>query len=229
MRIGIVGSGNMAAALGEGWARAGHELLIGGRSPQKSAELAARIAQAAGDTAPGRAAGSVPAPRAVSPREAAEQGDAILLAVLWDGVEEALAGAGAGDGALAGKLVLDCSNATEHGVGTLLTAPGSSAAQRVAELAPGAHVVKAFHLFPAAQWASPQEPAATVPLCGDDEGALETAAALVRDVGGVPAVLAGGLARARQLEEAAGFVIGLAFSGANPAAAIPRVEVAAAP
>ncbi|MDW5593875.1 NAD(P)-binding domain-containing protein [Conexibacter stalactiti] len=221
MRIGTIGSGTMAAALGSGWARAGHELLIGGRSPERSAALAARLGASA---------------TAVTPRAAAEQADALLLAVLWEGVEEALTAAGGADGALAGKLLIDCSNAVEHGIGTLLTPPGEAAAQRVAALAPGAHVVKAFHLFPAAQWeggpasAAPGDatpaPGPVVPICGDDPAALETAFQLVRDVGGRPFTL-GPLARARQLEEVAGFVIGLAFGGADPAAAIPAVPAAA--
>ncbi|MFE0495999.1 NAD(P)-binding domain-containing protein [Streptomyces albidoflavus] len=29
MRIGILGTGRLAAALGEGWSRAGHEVAIG--------------------------------------------------------------------------------------------------------------------------------------------------------------------------------------------------------
>ncbi|HST41109.1 MAG TPA: NAD(P)-binding domain-containing protein [Conexibacter sp.] len=227
MRIGTIGSGTMAAGLGAGWARAGHELLIGGRSQERSAALAAQLGAPA---------------RALTPSAAAEQADAVLLAVLWEGVEEALRAAGGSDGALAGKLLIDCSNAVEHGVGTLLTPPGEAAAQRVAALAPGAHVVKAFHLFPAAQWeGGPAAPASSgdatpapaavppgpvVPLCGDDPAALETASQLVRDVGGRPFVL-GPLARARQLEEVAGFVIGLAFGGADPAAAVPAVPAAA--
>jgi 8-hydroxy-5-deazaflavin:NADPH oxidoreductase len=32
MRIGILGTGNMGTALGEGWRAAGHDVLIGGRS-----------------------------------------------------------------------------------------------------------------------------------------------------------------------------------------------------
>jgi predicted dinucleotide-binding enzyme len=50
---------------------------------------------------------------------------------------------------------------------------------------------------------------------------------LVRDAGGRPAVL-GPLSRARQLEEVAGFVIGLAFSGVDPSSAIPRIPAPAA-
>ncbi|MGP3948918.1 NAD(P)-binding domain-containing protein [Streptomyces sp. 7N604] len=43
MRIGILGTGDMADALGTQWARAGYELLIGGRTPSRAAALAERI------------------------------------------------------------------------------------------------------------------------------------------------------------------------------------------
>jgi hypothetical protein len=59
-------------------------------------------------------------------------------------------------------------------------------------------------------------------MCGDDPRALRIVGSLVRDVGGVPAVI-GGLDRARQLEEVAGFVIALAFAGVDPRQAIPAV------
>ncbi len=98
-------------------------------------------------------------------------------------------------------------------------------AEHVADWAPGAHVVKAFHLFAADQWAE-GKPEVTVAMAGDDQSALDTVARLVRDAGGRPAVL-GPLRRARQLEEVAGFVIGLVFAGVDPSSAVPRVEVAA--
>ncbi|MEY9854641.1 putative dinucleotide-binding enzyme [Catenulispora sp. GAS73] len=59
-------------------------------------------------------------------------------------------------------------------------------------------------------------------ICGDDPAAVRLVGRLVRDVGAVPAVF-GTLDRVRQLEEAAGFVIGLAFAGTDPNSAIPRV------
>lgn len=37
MRIGVLGTGNMAEALATQWARAGHELFIGGRARPKAA------------------------------------------------------------------------------------------------------------------------------------------------------------------------------------------------
>jgi predicted dinucleotide-binding enzyme len=138
-----------------------------------------------------------------------------------------LAAARVSDGTLAGGVLIDPTNAVEHGIGMLLTDPGTSGAEQISGLAPGTQVVKAFHLFPADHWLSlPErrdEGAATVPICGDSHSALEIVGQLVRDAGANPAVL-GPLTRARQLEEVAGFVIGLAFSGVDPNAAIPRLS-----
>jgi 8-hydroxy-5-deazaflavin:NADPH oxidoreductase len=216
MRIGILGTGTLAKALGAGWVRAGHELVVGGRSQAKAQELADRLG------------GGV---KAVAPREAVTGRDAVLLAVSWDGVEDMLRSAGASDGLLDGTPLIDPTNAVEHGVGVLLTGLGHSMAARIAALAPGAHVVKAFHLFPAEQWTRPLgtgEPSVTVVMCGDDPAALGIVSELVGDVGGMPAVL-GPLDRVRQLEEVAGFVIGLAFAGSDPNSAIPRFPSPATP
>jgi predicted dinucleotide-binding enzyme len=60
-------------------------------------------------------------------------------------------------------------------------------------------------------------------MCGDDPAALDVVGGLVRDVGGTPATL-GTLDRVAQLEEVAGFVIGLAFAGFDPNSAIPTVS-----
>ncbi|WP_217161684.1 NADPH-dependent F420 reductase [Streptomyces sp. AC512_CC834] len=215
MRIGILGTGTLAAALGEAWAHAGHDLVIGGRSRDRAERLARRL----GD-------GALAAP----PREAATERDAVLLAVSWDGADEMLALAGASDGVLEGTPLIDPTNAVSHGEGVLLTDPGESMARRIARSAPGAHVVKAFHLFPADQWTSrptdgrPTDvrPPVTVAMCGDHPAALHVTGDLVRAAGAEPAVL-GGLDRVHQLEQVAGFVIGLAFTGADPNSAIPRV------
>ncbi|HEX3732982.1 MAG TPA: NAD(P)-binding domain-containing protein [Mycobacteriales bacterium] len=208
MRIGILGTGTLAEALGTSWIRAGHDIAIAGRSSEKAQALAERLGNAA---------------QAVTQTEAITGRDAVLLAVLWSGVEDTLRSVNAADGTLAGTPLIDPINAIERGVGVLLTEPDSSAAQTIAELAPGAHVVKAFHLFPAERWGrQDEETPATVAMCGDDAAALDIISELVRDAGGVPAVL-GSLERARQLEEVAGFVIGLAFAGVNPRAAVPGV------
>ncbi|HET6501265.1 MAG TPA: NAD(P)-binding domain-containing protein [Amycolatopsis sp.] len=206
MRIGILGTGVLAVGLGAAWTRVGHEVLVGGRSPDKTAAAAVRMGGSA---------------RAVTPADAVTGRHAVLVAVSWRGLPDILRAAGAADGSLTGTPLIDPTNAVEHGVGELLTADGRAAAEHVAGWAPGAQVVKAFHLFPADQWNEGRRPV-TVVLAGDHENALGIAAALVRDVGAQPVVL-GGLSRARQLEEVAGFVIGLAFSGVDPNSALPRV------
>jgi predicted dinucleotide-binding enzyme len=215
MRIGILGTGTLAAALGETWTRAGHDVVVAGRSPAKAREMADRLGSGA---------------QAVTPRQAAVGRDAVLLAVSWTGVEDMLRAAGAPEGSLDAKPLIDPTNAVDHGIGILRTGHGDSMAHGIARLAPGAHVVKAFHLFPAEQWtsiAAAEEPSVTVPICGDDSGAVHIVSQLIRDAGAVPAVL-GTLDRARQLEEVAGFVIGMAFAGIDPNAAIPRVRTSTA-
>lgn len=208
MRIAILGTGVLAAALGARWTRAGHVVTVAGRSSVKAQALAASLG---GDT------------EAATVREAVVDVDAVLLAVAWTGLEDILARAEASTGTLAGTTLIDPTNAVAHGVGVLTTPVGTSGAQHVAALAPGAHVVKAFHLFPAEQWADPNSSPVTVTICGDHPHALRVTETLARDAGAGTAVL-GGLDRARQLEEAAGFVIGLTFGGFDPRAAVPQLR-----
>jgi predicted dinucleotide-binding enzyme len=248
MRITILGTGTLAEALGRRWARAGHEITVAGRSMDKAEALARRlgadvravplteigaggkvVAHAPAAAYPATVTGGADAGGGAGARRTA---DAVLLAVAYTGVEEVLRAVGAPGGALSGLTVIDATNAIDHGVGVLRLPSGTSHAQRVAELAPGAHVVKAFHLFPSEQWAAPEADATAdtgstprppaVTICGDAPAALRTTEHLVRDVVAVPVVL-GGLDRARQLEEAAGFVIALAFSGVDPSRAVPAM------
>ena len=63
--------------------------------------------------------------------------------------------AGASEGALAGAVLIDSTNAVEHGIGTLLSEPGTSGTQQISGFASLAQVVKAFHLFPRRPLAEP--------------------------------------------------------------------------
>ncbi|MGW0311665.1 NADPH-dependent F420 reductase [Streptomyces flavidovirens] len=227
MRIGILGTGNMADALGTQWARAGHEVLIGGRSTERAAALAGRIAGGIG----GRTAC-----RAGTLREAAAFGDATLLAVPHDTVPTVLKEAGADEdsgGVLHGRVLIDCTNAIGPGF-VLTTQGGPGAAARIAD-ATGAHVVKAFNhcadsvwrLTPPAFSDGPLTAPLAVPLCGDDERALETVRTLVRDMGCVP-LAAGGLDRAVYLETATAFLVGLWMNGEDPRRMLPPFAAATA-
>lgn len=124
---------------------------------------------------------------------------------------------------MAGKTVIDFTNPVNPATGEMLTS--GSAAELVARTAAGAHVVKALHLFAGASWpyvGSPDE-APVVAICGDEPHALDRATALIRDLGGRAAVV-GGLSKARQLEESAGFVMTVVASGHNPRFAVPNVD-----
>lgn len=214
MRIGILGAGNMADALGTQWARSGHELMVSGRDPANAAALADRIGLAtrAGDWA-----------------EVAAFGDVVLLAIRDQGVLEVLEAAGAGTGSLRGRVLIDCTNPVVPVRFTLATDGGPSMAELVAQRAVGANVVKAFNLCHQDVWRMTPPVfdgrALAVPLCGDDPGALATVGSLVRDLGCDP-VEGGGLERAGLLEATAAFMIGLWFGGADAHAVLPPLKFA---
>ncbi|WP_255281248.1 NADPH-dependent F420 reductase [Actinomadura madurae] len=158
-------------------------------------------------------------------REAAEFGDAVLLAVWHEGVPDALRQAGP----LEGRVLIDCTNPMEPPFERLKTGDGPSAARRIAD-ATGARVVKAFTMCHESVWRMTPpvfggRPLG-VPLCGDDEEALAVVRALVTDLGCVP-MDGGGLARAGLLEAATAFVVGLWVAGEDPAAMLPPPEAAA--
>lgn len=208
MNIGLLGTGNLAVALGTAWARAGHSILLTGRNGGHAKYAAERI-------------GSAAAP--VDPTAFAERVEAVVVAITWEGLEEALGLIGAPGGALSGITVMDCTNPVDFTTGRLLPQSGS-AAEHIAHLSVGAHVVKALHLFAGASWpfTGKSSEAPVVAICGDSTQALDQAELLITDLGARTARV-GGLEAARQSEEVAGFVMRLASSGANPRYAVPNV------
>lgn len=214
MRIGVLGTGNMADALATHWVRAGHEVVIGGRDTDKAGRLAARVGGGA---------------KSAGLRAAADSAEVVLAALPFGAGAEVVRNLHA---ALEGKVLLDCSNPVGPGF-RLLTEGGPSAAQHLAAAAPGAHVVKAFNLCHEDVWRM-RPPVfdgrpLSVPLCGDDETALVRARELVRDVG-CEAVPGGGLERAGLLEATAALFIALwVGEGADAQAIAPPLAYAAGP
>src|SRR5438874_6273347 len=126
MRIGILGSGLMGGKLGTIFARAGHDVIFSyARSEQKLKRLARE--------AKGKA-------RAGTPREAAQDADAVLLAVHWLRFDDVLKQAGD----LSGKVVLTCSMPMNEHNTELVVAHTSSGAEELAKRIPKARVVAAF-------------------------------------------------------------------------------------
>ncbi|MFF1556131.1 NADPH-dependent F420 reductase [Streptomyces sp. NPDC058279] len=193
MKIGVLGTGNMADALATHWARAGHEVFVGGRDERKARRLATAIGGGA---------------RHGSLYAAADFGEVVLAALPYGVGAVVVTEVRA---ALSGKVLLDCANPVGPGF-RLLTEAGPSAALRLAAAAPDARVVKAFNLCHEGVWRlTPPvfdgRPLA-VPVCGDDEAALARVYELVRDAGCEP-VAGGGLERAGLLEATAALFIGL--------------------
>lgn len=215
MRIGILGTGAMATALGGAWARAGHDVLVGGRDRAAAAATAARIGTAKDGTL----------------ADAAAHGDVVLAAVPAGAAPRLVNGLAAD---LAGRTVVDCSNPLRPGDdGPVLTTGGTtSVARLMADAAPGVHVVKAFNLCHDSIWTLPRPAfegvALAVPFCGDDQVSLDRTAALITSMGCTP-MPCGGLSRAVYVEAAAAFAIGAWRSGAEPRFAFPASERAPRP
>src|SRR5213083_1171908 len=123
MRIGILGSGLMGAKLGTIWARAGHDVVFSYSRSDAKLEQLARDAK-------GNA-------RAGAPREAAQDADALLLAVHWSRVDDVLQQAGD----LSGKVIVTCSLPMNADDTDLVIAHTSSGAESLAKKVPKARVV----------------------------------------------------------------------------------------
>jgi 8-hydroxy-5-deazaflavin:NADPH oxidoreductase len=199
MRIGILGSGLMGGKLGTIFARAGHEVVFSyARSEQKLKKLAR--------DAKGKA-------RAGTPREAAQEARAVLLAVHWSRMDDVLSQAGD----LSGKLVVSCSLPMNDDNTGLIMAHTSSGAEELARKIPHARVVSAFNTVPSevlfdVHAAKRKASRPSLVYCGDDPSSKKMAAGLIRDVGFDP-VDAGPLRIARYTEPFALLVAQLAYEG----------------
>jgi predicted dinucleotide-binding enzyme len=198
MRIGILGAGYMGETLARHFVAAGHEVFVGGRTPEKAARVGEKLGVPSGTLA-----------------EAAGFADTLLLAVLYQGLEHTLDASGAYEGAIAGKVLIDCTNPVEVEGFTVLSYPEGSVAQHL-EHRTGARIVKAFNLAQVDVWRRVPTYAGgapVVPIAGDAE-AKRRAAELVAAVGGLPADV-GGVVQAGYLEAVAAIVIRQLSGGAD--------------
>lgn len=125
--ISIIGTGNMARAIGALAVAGGNTVEIIGRDQSKAAELARQLG---GDATTGEF-GAVPA------------GDIVIVALLYANVVPIVAQYG---DALAGKVIVDISNPFNSTADGLAIPGDTSIAQEVAKVAPpSASVVKAFN------------------------------------------------------------------------------------
>jgi len=125
--ISIIGSGNMASAIGALAVKGGNTVEVISRDATKAAALAGEI----GGGATTGTWGAAPA------------GEIVVLAVLFDSAVPVVSQYG---DALAGKIIVDITNPFTPDAKGLVTPDGSSGAQEIAKAATkSAHVVKAFN------------------------------------------------------------------------------------
>jgi predicted dinucleotide-binding enzyme len=194
MIVTIVGAGRLAEGIAVRVLAGGHRLRITDGEPGKADALVAGLAGRTDGPDSGASLLSV-----TGVAEAIAGADVVVLALPYPEGRTVARGQGA---ALSGVVVVDPCNPVDFSTfDSLLTSPGLSAAEEIADANPGARVVKAFNTtFVAALvagWVGGQP--LDVFLAGDDPQAKAQVAALVRD-GGMRPVDTGPLRRARELE-----------------------------
>ena len=172
MKIGIIGSGDVAKTLGGGFMKHGHEVTMGTRDTSKLAEWAKQNPKA----------------RVGSFADAAKFGAVVVLAVKGTVASEALRGAGAAN--LSGKLVVDATNPIAdapptNGVLKFFTNFEESLMERLQREFGAARFVKCFNSVGAACMVNPSFPGGkpTMFIAGNDAAAKKTVAGLLTEFG----------------------------------------------
>ena len=186
MRIGVLGSGDVARVLGSGFLKHGHDVMMGTRDSARLADWGRQN----------------PKGRVGSPAEVAQFGELVVLAVKGAAAAEALRGAGAR--ALTGKVIIDATNPIadappENGVLKFFTNLDESLMEKLQKAFPDARFVKAFNSVGNARMVDPVYAGGrpTMFICGNDAAAKQTVAGLLEsfgwdaeDMGGVEAARA---------------------------------------
>jgi hypothetical protein len=188
MKVTIIGTGNMARGIGTRVLAGGHAVTLVGTEAGKAEALATELQSAAQGGASVQASSG-----------AALEGDVVVLAVPYAAAASIVQQYA---DQLAGKVIVDITNPVDFSTMSPAVAPGTSGAEEIAKAAPaGAKVVKAFNTTFAGTLIAGQvggQPL-DVFVAGDDADAKAAISELVSS-GGLRAVDAGPLERARQLE-----------------------------
>jgi 8-hydroxy-5-deazaflavin:NADPH oxidoreductase len=192
--ISIIGTGNMATAIGSRAAGHGHTVEILGRDQARARAAADLIGHGA----------------TVGTYGARPAGDIVFLAVLSQGALDAVTDFG---DALAGTTLVDITNPfNAEGTG-IVTTPGSSITQQIAAVAPrGTHVLKAFNTI-FRDLLAEAEPLDGL-FAGEGTEARARFAQFLESIGIRP-LDTGGLEATYVLEWAAVLLMGLARNGAG--------------
>ena len=172
MKVGVLGSGDVAKVLAGGFLKHGHDVMIGTRKPDKLAEWTRKNAKA----------------RVGSFEDAAKFGELAVLAVKGTAAADALRAAGAHS--LAGKAVIDATNPIAdappaNGVLKFFTTLDDSLMERLQKEFPEVHLVKAFNSVGNARMVDPAFAGGkpTMFICGNDAAAKKAVARVLGEFG----------------------------------------------
>ena len=200
MIVGLLGgTGPEGQGLALRLATAGMSVVIGSRSADRGAEVAASLGASA--------------PRASiqgsSNAEAARSATVVILTIPFAGIDHTLAPLA---DALAGKIVVSAIAPIEFREGRPvgLRPESGSAAQEVQRVLPGSRVVSAFQIIDAHQLRDLETALDTdVIVCSDDAEARREIMGLAERIDGVRALSGGRLAASRYVEECTALLITL--------------------
>jgi len=160
MKVGVLGSGDVAKSLAGGLIKHGHQVMLGTRDAGKLKDFVGQHQ--------GAQVGSF--------ADAAKFGELVVLAVKGTVALDALKAAGGAN--LAGKPVIDATNPIadappENGVLKFFTDINQSLMERLQKAFPDAHFVKAYNSVGNARMVNPQFPGGkpTMFICGNDDKA----------------------------------------------------------
>jgi 8-hydroxy-5-deazaflavin:NADPH oxidoreductase len=188
MKVGVLGSGDVATVLAAGFNKHGHQVKIGSRTPAKLADWVAQNAGVESGTF----------------ADAAKFGELVVLAVKGAVAAEALELAGADN--LSGKTVIDACNPIadappEKGVLRFFTDINESLMEKLQRQFKDAHFVKAYNSVGSVLMINPELKGGppTMFICGNDEPAKKQVAQINQQFGWDTADM-GGVEAARAIE-----------------------------
>jgi 8-hydroxy-5-deazaflavin:NADPH oxidoreductase len=188
MKVAILGTGQVAIDLAQGFSSRGHSIVFGTRDVQGEKAVKA-VSAVAGSSAALYA-------------EAAKQADMAVLATSWSGTQNAAQLAG--DANLADKLLIDVTNPLDFSTGKPQLALGfpNSAGATVQDWLPQAKVVKAFNIISSSRMVDPTfaDGQADMFIAGNDAVAKQQTTAILQAFGWRSAIDMGDISKSYLLE-----------------------------
>jgi predicted dinucleotide-binding enzyme len=195
MKIGIMGSGDVAQKLGDGFIELGHTVRISSRDPNQ--KKVTEWINKHGKEEQGKMASSG------TFAETASFGELNVIATSWNGTADAIKTADPKN--FAGKVVIDVTNPLDFSKGMpprLAIGYSDSAGETIQRLLPDSKVVKAFNTVGNPHFVDPDFPGGppTMFICGNDDEAKKIVVDNILTKFGWETIDIGGIEAARLLE-----------------------------